>query len=106
MAAMRQVDEILRWAFSRDASDVHLKIGSPPIFRRYGRLAVEEKFAPLTAKDLEALVEHLTDPPQRDRLAADRQIDLDAFLEVDVGRFRLGGDGVASGERPPSARAR
>ena len=88
MAAMRQVDEILRWAFSRDASDVHLKIGSPPIFRRYGRLAVEEKFAPLTAKDLEALVEHLTDPPQRDRLAADRQIDL-GYGNDELGRFRV-----------------
>ena len=85
---MRQVDEILRWAFSRDASDVHLKIGSPPIFRRYGRLAVEEKFAPLTAKDLEAFVEHLTDPPQRDRLAADRQIDL-GYGNDELGRFRV-----------------
>ena len=85
---MRQVDEILRWAFQRDASDIHLKIGSSPIFRRYGVLTEEEKFSPLTARDLSNFVDHFTDEPQRARLAEDRQLDL-GYGNDDLGRFRV-----------------
>ena len=85
---MRQVDEILRWAFVRDASDVHLKIGSSPIFRRYGSLTVEDKFPPLRSEDLDRFVEHLVDATQRERLIADRQIDL-GYGNEDLGRFRV-----------------
>lgn len=85
---MRQVDEILRWAFARDASDIHLKIGASPIFRRYGSLVVENKFSPLTPDDLQACVEHFADPAQRDRLASERQIDL-GYGNAELGRFRV-----------------
>ncbi|MFP6663286.1 MAG: PilT/PilU family type 4a pilus ATPase [Deltaproteobacteria bacterium] len=85
---MRQIDEILGWALERDASDIHLKIGSPPLLRRYGILAPEGKFAPLSAEDLKDILCQLADETQRARLVAERQLDLGYGNEV-LGRFRV-----------------
>ena len=85
---MRQVDEILRWALEREASDVHLKIGSPPLLRRFGSLAPEAKFAPLLDGDLKAILCEIADETQRTRLVADRQLDL-GYGSQELGRFRV-----------------
>ena len=32
------IDDILRTALDKEASDIHLKVGAPPFLRRFGRL--------------------------------------------------------------------
>lgn len=85
---MRQIDEILRWALEQDASDIHLKIGSPPLLRRYGTLAPDDKFAALSVTDLNEIFCQLADETQRARLVAERQLDLGYGNET-LGRFRV-----------------
>ena len=86
--AMTQLDDILRFAQSKDASDVHLKLGSAPLLRRFGHLAPEESFPILTEPDLRGFIAQMADESQRQRLERDRQLDLGYGEEV-LGRFRV-----------------
>ncbi|HZR71090.1 MAG TPA: PilT/PilU family type 4a pilus ATPase [Burkholderiales bacterium] len=85
---MTQLDDILRFAQSKDASDVHLKLGSAPLLRRFGHLAPEESFPILTEPDLRGFIAQMADESQRQRLERDRQLDLGYGEEV-LGRFRV-----------------
>lgn len=85
---MLMIDDILRHALDRDASDIHLKLGAPPFLRRYGHLAPEEQFPPLGELDLQDIVKQLADEGQRARLDADRQVDL-GYGTDELGRFRV-----------------
>lgn len=82
------IDDILRHALDRDASDIHLKLGAPPFLRRYGHLGPEEQFPPLGELDLQDIVKQVADEGQRARLQEDRQIDLGYGTE-ELGRFRV-----------------
>lgn len=82
------IDDILRHALDRDASDIHLKLGAPPYLRRYGHLAAEEQFPPLGELDLQDIVKQVADEGQRARLEADRQVDL-GYGTDELGRFRV-----------------
>ena len=85
---MLQVDEILRSALNRDASDIHLKVGSPPFLRRYGHLAADQGCAPLTDGDLRDVVSQMTDEAGMARLEAERQLDI-GYGSEELGRFRV-----------------
>ncbi len=85
---MVQLEEILRFAVSDNASDVHLKVDSPPLLRRYGTLAAEPTLPTLSASDLREIVAHIADPGQVARLERERQLDL-GFGTEDLGRFRV-----------------
>jgi len=85
---MVAIDDILRTALDREASDVHLKVGAPPFLRRFGQLGPEESFGALSAEDLLDVIKEMTDEKQRERLDADRQLDL-GYGNDRVGRFRV-----------------
>ena len=85
---MLMIDDILRHALDRDASDIHLKLGAPPFLRRYGHLGPEEMFPPLGELDLQDIVKQLADEGQRERLANERQVDLGYGTDA-LGRFRV-----------------
>ncbi len=82
------LDDILKLASEQDVSDIHLKVGSPPLFRRYGRLGPDDSLPALVAADMEAFVALLADAGQRERLQRDRQLDL-GYSARDIGRFRV-----------------
>jgi twitching motility protein PilT len=86
--AMVQLDDILRFAQGKDASDVHLKVGSAPLLRRYGHLAPEESFPVLADADLRGFIAQMADERQRERLENDRQLDL-GYGDDALGRFRV-----------------
>ncbi len=84
------LDSLLRRAVELGASDVHLKVGRPPIFRRDGELTPLEELPPLAQGDLDAVLETVAgDRP--DRLAAFRDTgDLDlAYQAEELPRFRV-----------------
>lgn len=85
---MLMIDDILRHALDRDASDIHLKLGAPPFLRRYGHLGPEEQFPPLGELDLQDIVKQLADEGQRAKLAEHRQVDL-GYGTDELGRFRV-----------------
>ncbi len=53
-------DSLLEQAVRRGASDVHLKLGRPPLLRIDGAITVAEDSPPLTEADLEAILGELT----------------------------------------------
>jgi len=88
MPAM-ELNPLLRRAVELGASDIHLKVGLPPILRRDGALSPLEEYAILTDKDMDSLIE-VVGKRSPERLEAFKQTgDLDiAFQDSDLPRFR------------------
>jgi len=85
---MVAIDDILRHALDREASDIHLKVGAPPFLRRYGHLGPEDLFPSLGEQDLRDVIAQMADERQRERLESDRQLDL-GYGNDTLGRFRV-----------------
>jgi twitching motility protein PilT len=85
-----ELNPLLRRAVELGASDIHLKVGLPPILRRDGALSPLDEYAILMDKDMEALIE-VVGARSPERLEAFRQTgDLDiAFQDSDLPRFRV-----------------
>jgi twitching motility protein PilT len=82
------IDEILNLAVINSSSDVHIKVGAPPLLRTFGHLAPAESLLPLSIEDIRQLIEQMTDEPQRARLEQHRQLDL-GYGPPELGRFRV-----------------
>jgi twitching motility protein PilT len=85
-----ELNPLLRRAVEVGASDIHLKVGLPPILRRDGVLSPLEEWAILSDKDMDSLIE-VVGKRSPERLEAFKQTgDLDiAFQEGDLPRFRV-----------------
>ncbi|MGH7789091.1 MAG: type IV pilus twitching motility protein PilT [Candidatus Binatia bacterium] len=83
-----ELNDILAEAIRNEASDVLLKVGVPPAFRVRADFLPLEGAAPLTAADLQRIVDGVLDDQRRARLAEDLQVDL-AYSHPDLGRFRV-----------------
>jgi twitching motility protein PilT len=85
-----ELNPLLKRAVELGASDVHLKVGLPPILRRDGAIAPLEESAILVDRDMEAVLETVAKHVP-DRLEAFKQIgDLDiAYQDEDLPRFRV-----------------
>jgi twitching motility protein PilT len=84
MASMR---ELLSAAKERDASDLHLSTGEPPLIRVHGDLVRMERPA-LAANDITMLVQSIMSPVQREHFEQDHEADFACQLD-DVGRYRV-----------------
>jgi len=79
--------ELLRLALERRASDLHLKVGAPPVLRIDHQLVPIQDRPCLTQADLETTVSLVTTEPQRQRFAQRRELDL-SYSVAELGRFR------------------
>src|SRR5215210_526888 len=84
------LDSLLRRAVELGASDIHLKVGQPPIVRYDGDLRTVEGWAPLDGLDLETVVK-IVGGSAPSRLAAFFETgELDtAYQHSDLPRFRV-----------------
>ncbi len=82
-----EIDELLKVAIERDASDLHLKAGNHPIIRVHGTLIPLTGFPRLTSKDTQELGDQLMADYQKLRLKEEYDIDL-AYSLPGFGRFR------------------
>jgi twitching motility protein PilT len=86
---MFDVTRALRELVQRRGSDLHLKVGSGPLYRVHGVLAVEEGAEPLGAEDTEgALRRLLTDETKLSEFADEHEVDF-SYEIPDVARFRI-----------------
>jgi len=81
------IDELLKIAIERDASDLHLKAGNYPIIRVHGNLIPLTSYPRLTSKDTFELADQLMSDYQKVRLKEELDIDL-AYSLPGFGRFR------------------
>ena len=83
---MELFNKILNIAVQGGASDIHIKIGTPVIFRINRELVAIECPQP-TAEWMNKVVEALTPPHLKQKLQDDREVDFSYFIP-NVGRFR------------------
>ena len=79
--------ELLTLAHERRASDLHLKVGVPPVLRIDHQLVPVQERPRLTQADLETTVRLVTTEPQRQQFAQRRELDL-GYGVTGLGRFR------------------
>jgi twitching motility protein PilT len=81
------IDEFLKIAIERDASDLHLKAGNHPMIRIHGTLTPLTGYPRLTIQDTEELAGQVMTDFQKAHLREDLDIDL-AYSLPGFGRFR------------------
>ncbi len=82
------LDEILTIGFKGKASDIHLKVGLPPMFRISGTLVALKNAERLGPPHLQAIVDNLLTDRQKKTLLEEREVDL-AHGISGIGRFRI-----------------
>jgi twitching motility protein PilT len=82
-----KITELFQMMVKHNASDLHIKVGEPPIFRVAGQLARMQNVPPLGAEDTEALLFPLLSEKQKAKLEARGYEDF-SFALPDTGRFR------------------
>ncbi|MCD6595136.1 type IV pilus twitching motility protein PilT [bacterium] len=84
---MFDVTKLLRKMPSLEASDLHLRIGVPPIYRIHGGLK-RVRTDSITQQDMENMLHQMLTSGQRERF--DRELELDFALQLESGeRFRV-----------------
>jgi twitching motility protein PilT len=82
-----KINDLLKIAVTRGASDLHLKVGSVPMLRLNGELTPASEGARLTPDDMVATVDTVLPTGSRDAFADDHEVDL-AYSVAGLGRFR------------------
>ena len=82
------VDDLLTVAVERDASDLHLTAGSPPVVRVVGRLQRLTDYAKLEPEELRALIYRILSTEQQKFLETRRQLDF-SYTVPGLARFRV-----------------
>lgn len=82
------ITHILAFAIKRKASDIHLKVGLPPILRINGTLVPIKGEKRLMAEEMKELAFDIMDERQSDEFREANEIDL-AYGISDLGRFRV-----------------
>ena len=84
---MSLLRELLTYAVKNEASDIHIKVDSPPAFRLHGTLkSIGERM--LTIEEVTKMVDTMVPSHLRSKYDEDREVDL-SYSESEVGRFRV-----------------
>jgi len=86
-AQQREIDKLFTASMKTGASDLHLKVGSPPLFRIHGQV-VRAKLPPLTLNHIKQLVGDIMGPKEVQALEDVGAADF-AHGVKGVGRFRV-----------------
>ncbi len=82
-----KIENFLEEVIKRDASDLHLTVGVPPMLRIDGALRAIDGVPGLTDADVQALTYSILDDVQKDILDRDKEVDF-SFTYGDLARFR------------------
>jgi len=86
---MFDVKAALRELVAKEGSDLHLKVGSSPLYRVHGELTLDSSAPPLERADTEqALRDLLSDDNKLEEFAQDHEVDFSYEIEG-VARFRI-----------------
>jgi twitching motility protein PilT len=86
---MFEVTQALRELVDKDGSDLHLKVGSGPLYRVNGELTLDSSADPLSAQDTEgALKQLLSDEAKLREFADEHEVDF-SYEIPQVARFRI-----------------
>src|SRR5438105_14446793 len=81
------IDDLLRELVTREASDLHIKAGHPPVMRIHGTL-VRTDYPPLSEEDANNLLRSILSEERWARLEGFKELDLSYQVEG-LSRFRV-----------------
>lgn len=83
------IQEILKQSVEQGASDIHLKVGSVPIIRKYGKLQkITSTASKIEVKDMDKFIDCVCTAANKEKFLQTFDLDL-AYSLSDVGRFRV-----------------
>ena len=85
---MFDIDSALRTLVEREGSDLHVKVGSPPVARMHGELIPLEGFGELSAEDTEKAFHDIAEARSLAEFEEDGEADFSYAMEG-VSRFRV-----------------
>src|SRR5438046_5415759 len=88
MPAASSIDELLERMVERDASDLHVTTGTPPVIRVRGEVVRLEDLDPLTAEETQQLLYRILSSEQQKLLELNRQLDFSHSIPG-LARFRV-----------------
>lgn len=80
--------DLLKVMVEKNASDMHLKVGSAPIYRISKTLVAEERFGKFAKNDMEEMISAIATESQRREFEDRSETDYAYFVEG-IGRFRV-----------------
>ncbi len=83
-----EIEELLKLLIDKGASDLHLRVGTPPVLRIDGRLVLLDDLPPVTDDDVLRMLEQITTQEQRDTFFRDKELDF-AYTLGQLSRFRI-----------------
>jgi twitching motility protein PilT len=83
-----EVNKLFRWVMKEQGSDLHLKVGQPPMMRLRGDIK-RSNARPLTQEDMERLLLPCLNPKQRKILDEEGGVDFSYVVGQDECRFRV-----------------
>ena len=86
-AGEERIQEMLRKLVSSGSSDLHLRVGEPPIIRKSGEMQRLPGYAPLTVEEMEALIYSIMPERNKKEYGTDNDTDF-AYEILDLARFR------------------
>lgn len=81
------IEEFLKTAVKKRASDIHIKVGCPPMLRIDGRI-VPTEMRPLTPADTKQSLYSILSNSQREQFEKEHELDL-SFMVSGLSRFRV-----------------
>src|SRR6266705_1704512 len=88
MRPVNSIDELLEQMVARDASDLHVTVGTPPVIRVRGEIARVDEYAPLTQEETQDLLYRILSSEQQKNLEIKRQLDFSHSIPG-LARFRV-----------------
>src|SRR5208283_424263 len=82
------INELLKMMVEAEASDLHLKVPSPPVLRIHGKLIPQDNISALVASDLDELTKQILLADQLAAFGRDKEFD-GAYSVPGLGRFRV-----------------
>jgi len=86
-AGEERIQEMLRKLVSSGSSDLHLRVGEPPIIRKSGEMQRLPGYEPLTIEEMEALIYSIMPERNKKEYGSDNDTDF-AYEILDLARFR------------------
>lgn len=85
---MMDIIKLLQIAKSKNASDLHMVVSRPPLFRIYGSLIPADDQPELTAEDVEQALSQITTEQERANFESNLELDFGRSIP-DIGRLRF-----------------
>lgn len=82
-----KLSQLLKDTVSKNASDIYLKVGSPPVLR-IGKELSDLPYPALSVSEIEKFIAEILDEPKQKYLKEHKEMDI-AYIMPDIGRFRV-----------------